>query len=110
MSKEAREQWIQQVKGKGYSTTRMGDYFDVTESQPRAPKAKATTTARAPSNNNKLTSMGFKRMRNGEWRADRETTEKEVVEVETGNNEAALDRTQAEQRGTARSNALPHIP
>jgi hypothetical protein len=49
--------------------------------------------------------MGFKRMRNGEQR-DSETVEK-VVEVETGGNEAVQDQTQAEQRGTARSNTLP---
>jgi hypothetical protein len=103
MSKEVREQWMQQVKGREYPTTRMGDYFDVRESQPRTPKEKTTTTARAPSNNNKLTAMGFKRTRNGEQR-DRETAEnEEVVEVETANNETTQDQTQTEQRGAARS-------
>jgi hypothetical protein len=42
-----------------------------------------TITSRAPSNNSKLTAMGFKRMRNGEQR-DSEAVENEVVEVETG--------------------------
>jgi hypothetical protein len=66
-------------------------------------KEKAATTARAPSNNNKLTTMGFKRMRNGEQR-DRETAEnEEVVEVETGNRNTTQDQTQTEQRGAARS-------
>jgi hypothetical protein len=98
MNKETREQWMQQVKGKEYSTTRMDDCFDVGESQPRAPKETAGKTARAPSNNNKLTAMGFKRMRNGEQR-DRETENEEVVEVETGNNDTTQDQTQTEQRG-----------
>ena len=47
MNKETREQWMQQVKGKEYSTTRMDDYYDVGESQPRAPKEKTATLARA---------------------------------------------------------------
>jgi hypothetical protein len=43
-------------------------------------------------NNNKLTAMGFKRTRNGEPRG-RETSEnEEVVEVETGMNEATQDQ------------------
>jgi hypothetical protein len=32
MSKETREQWMQQVKGRECSTTRVDDYFDVRES------------------------------------------------------------------------------
>jgi hypothetical protein len=44
MSKETREQWMQQVKGKEYSTTRVDDYFDVRESQPRATSREKTTT------------------------------------------------------------------
>jgi hypothetical protein len=47
MSKETRDQWMQQVKGRKYSTTRMDDCFDVGESQPRAPKEKVATPARA---------------------------------------------------------------
>jgi hypothetical protein len=68
-----------------YSTTRVDDYFDVREPQPRAaPREKTTAMARAPINNNKLTAMGFKRTRNGEPRG-RETAEnEEVVEMESG--------------------------
>jgi hypothetical protein len=35
----------------------MDDYFDVGELQPWAPKETAATTARVPSNSNKLTAM-----------------------------------------------------
>ena len=47
MSKETRDKWMQQVKGKEYSTTRMDDYYDVGESQPRAPKEKTAALAKS---------------------------------------------------------------
>jgi hypothetical protein len=46
MSKEMREQWMQQVNGKGHSTTRVDDHFDVRQSQPRAaPREKTAAVA-----------------------------------------------------------------
>ena len=47
MSKETRDKWMQQVKGKEYSTTQMDDYYDVGESQPRAPKEKTAALAKS---------------------------------------------------------------
>jgi hypothetical protein len=107
MSKETRDKWMQQVKEKEYSTTRMDDYFDVGESQPRAPKEKAATLARASKKSIKTTTM-FKRLRNGEQRDGEMAENDEVVEIETGSNDTTQNQTQVAQRGTAMSNALPH--
>jgi hypothetical protein len=107
MSQETRGQWMQQVKGREYSTTRMDDYFDVGESQPRAPKEKAATPVRASKKSIKITTM-FKRLRNGEQRDGAMAENDEVVEIETGSNDTTQNQTQVAQRRTARSNALPH--
>jgi hypothetical protein len=103
MSKETRDQWMRQVKGRDYSTTRMDDYFDVGESQPRAPKEKAATPARAHTKKGiKITTM-FKRLRNGEQRDGEMAENEEVVEIETGTSDTTRNQTQVAQRGTARS-------
>ena len=102
MSKETRDKWMQQVKGKEYSTTRMDDYYDVGESQPRAPKEKTAALAKSSKKSIKITTM-FKRLRSGEQRDGEMAENDEGVEIETGSNDTTQNQTQVAQRGAARS-------
>jgi hypothetical protein len=94
-------------EGKGVLIkTRMDVYFDAGESQPRAPKEKAATPARASSKSIKITAMGFKRLRNGEQRdgeMERGWGMRRYSGNRDGNNDTTQNQTQVAQRGAARS-------